>query len=217
MKRRRLSVGLLVLLSASIYLATPPTTALLDCGRERGPVKNVYDPDNPSLFRGGRLKIRRSSIQELIDFPYPFPNPAGIPHKYYTVRVPPYETTGYVLTATLTEYTLEKDEDYHLVLQDESGNTMIAEIPNPRCVARAPQEVRRLVKIARDNFDRQFSASDGLQPVRGKFKTANVRVRIAGIGMFDKHHGGGESGEQEGAAPNGIELHPVVGLEFPRR
>jgi hypothetical protein len=35
-------------------------------------------------------------------------------------------------------------------------------------------------------------------------------VTVRGIGYFDPPHG------QAGAAPNGIELHPVVAISFPR-
>jgi hypothetical protein len=34
-------------------------------------------------------------------------------------------------------------------------------------------------------------------------------IRVRGIGFFDYRNG------QDGAAPNGIELHPVLGLGFP--
>jgi hypothetical protein len=36
----------------------------------------------------------------------------------------------------------------------------------------------------------------------------SAKVRVTGVGFFDKIHG------QTGAAPNGIELHPVLGIEF---
>jgi len=48
--------------------------------------------------------------------------------------VPPTETTVFVLNAILTEYKLEDDSDYHVVLQDSGGKTKIAEIPLPACV-----------------------------------------------------------------------------------
>ena len=38
---------------------------------------------------------------------------------------------------------------------------------------------------------------------------ARPLVRITGVGFFDYLHG------QRGVAPNGIELHPVLGVEFP--
>src|SRR4029079_3494069 len=59
------------------------------------------------------------------------PAPSNLPSNN---RVQPTETTVYVVSATLTEYKLETDSDYHLVLSDGSGHTMIAEIPDPACV-----------------------------------------------------------------------------------
>ena len=38
------------------------------------------------------------------------------------------------VSATLTEFKLEADSDYHLVLSDGAGHTMISEIPDPACV-----------------------------------------------------------------------------------
>ena len=38
---------------------------------------------------------------------------------------------------------------------------------------------------------------------------ARPLVRITGVGFFDYLHG------QRGVAPNGIELHPVLDVEFP--
>jgi hypothetical protein len=43
--------------------------------------------------------------------------------------------------------------------------------------------------------------------VNGK-KNLGERVRVTGIGFFDFIHG------QAGVAPNGIELHPVLGITF---
>src|SRR5579864_9270400 len=46
-------------------------------------------------------------------------------------RLAGLETAVWRLEATLTSYKLELDGDYHLVLMDASGATMIAEIPYP--------------------------------------------------------------------------------------
>jgi hypothetical protein len=35
----------------------------------------------------------------------------------------------------MTLFKLEGDVDYHIVVQDENGNTMVTEIPCPCCVA----------------------------------------------------------------------------------
>ncbi len=65
--------------------------------------------------------------------------------------------------------------------------------------------IKERIKIARDDFDRKFNGS--LRPTSNP-KSPNVKIRIAGIGMFDREH------NQLGRADNGIELHPVLGIEF---
>ncbi len=45
----------------------------------------------------------------------------------------PTETTVFQVHATLSEYKLEADSDYHLVIVDGTSH-MIAEIPDPACV-----------------------------------------------------------------------------------
>jgi hypothetical protein len=115
-------------------------------------------------------------------------------------RVSPYETTVWVLNATLTQYKLEGDEDYHLILSDTSGNTLIAEIPSPTCVGSGSPFLSG-VQNARSQFDARFTATTS-------FQTANIPVQIKGVGMFDFLHG------QTGVAPNGIELHPVIDIVF---
>ena len=115
-------------------------------------------------------------------------------------RLQPTETTVFVLNATLTQYKLETDSDYHLVLSDASGNTMIAEIPSPSCVGAgspfAPQ-----ISTSRSTFNGSFTATT-------LFQTAIIPVRVTGVGFFDFLHG------QTGVAPNGIELHPVLNIVF---
>jgi len=50
-------------------------------------------------------------------------------------------------------------------------------------------------------FDAQFTATSS-------FKTANVPVQVTGVGFFDFFH------NQHGAAPNIIEIHPVLDIQF---
>ncbi|MDQ3817288.1 MAG: Ig-like domain-containing protein, partial [Acidobacteriota bacterium] len=97
---------------------------------------------------------------------------------------------------------------YHIVLQDNHGHTIIAEIPSPACVL-TPTSPRQLVSglfssgiaTAREKFDARFNATTF-------FQTANVPVRVKGVAFFDFIHG------QTGVAPNGIELHPVLDIDF---
>jgi hypothetical protein len=109
-----------------------------------------------------------------------------------------------VIEATLTEFKMEAgphgDSDYHLVLKDQGGQTMIAEIPSPKCVGPNSPFLARIAQ-ARTQFDTHFN-------VTGSFQVVNEPVRVTGVGFFDFQHG------QRGVAPNAIELHPVLDIEF---
>src|SRR5690242_12198266 len=100
--------------------------------------------------------------------------------------------------ATLAGYKLESDGDYHLVLVDRAGNSLIAEIVDPRRVA---EGWKAQTTAARAVFDRHHTA-------RGTFQTASETVTVTGVGFFDLIHG------QLGVAPNGIELHAVLDIHF---
>jgi hypothetical protein len=81
----------------------------------------------------------------------------------------------------------EADLDYHLVLRS-GARSMIAEAPSPLCTAGATP-VRRKQMLAARNAVRVCA-----------------RARVVGVAFFDYRHG------QTGVAPNGIELHPVLGF-----
>jgi hypothetical protein len=111
----------------------------------------------------------------------------------------PFEQRVYVVHATLTELKLETDEDFHLVLEDAAGNTMIAEIPAPDCATNA-----RFAQLW-GGLRQKLVAHYGLP---GRWEYPDAAVTVAGVGFFDVIHG------QRGVAPNGIELHPVLALTF---
>jgi Bacterial Ig domain len=183
---RRLVLALAVLWISASFLPRE----LEACGVERWSVKTGTDAD------AGLINLSSTSPNTILTMRgWTAPNP--IPPNN---RVAPYETTVWVLNATLTQYKLETDQDYHLILSDASGNTMIAEIPDPACVG-SGSPLAAGVSNARAEFDAKFTATSS-------FQTANVPVRITGVGMFDFLHG------QTGVAPNGIELHPVIDVVF---
>ena len=188
MARPRLFSGFLAVCFDAMSMT--PALQAQSCGVERWSVKTGTDPDVGLVD----LNAPQSNlITTLRSWPAPNPIPANN-------RVAPYETTVWVLNATLTSYKLENDSDYHLVLQDASGNTMIAEIPLPACVGSSSPFLSGITH-ARSQFDAVYTATSS-------FQTANVPVRITGVGMFDFLHG------QTGVAPNGIELHPVIDIIF---
>src|SRR6266446_1865306 len=167
-----------------------PSNLLAQCGVERWSVKTGTDADAGMVNLNAPMN---TTIANMRGFPTPSPIPANN-------RVSPAETTLWVINATLTVFKLESDSDYHLVIQDASGNTMITEIPAPSCVGSGSPFLGG-ISNARSEFDARFTATTS-------FQTANIPVQITGVGMFDFPHG------QTGAAPNQIELHPVLNVIF---
>src|SRR5216684_478552 len=186
----RRSLRILPLVAVAFVLATISSTAFGQCGVERWSVKTGTDPDSGLVNLSSTTSTAISSMTALAA---PNPIPANN-------RVQPTETTVWVINATLTQYKLESDSDYHLILDDGAGHTMIAEIPSPACVG-SGSPFTNGISHARSQFDAVFTATTS-------FQTANVPVQITGIGMFDFLHG------QTGVAPNGIELHPVIDIIF---
>ena len=93
------------------------------CGVERWHIKTGIG--------SGAAKVDTSSpqtvsIAQLADAPAPT-GPGS------DIRYGPVETHTWTLHAVLTDYKKEADSDYHLVLLDTSGRSMIAEIPAPDC------------------------------------------------------------------------------------
>jgi hypothetical protein len=160
------------------------------CGVERWSVKTGTDAD------AGLINLQsttQTTIASLISLPTPSTLPANN-------RIQPTETTVFQLYATLTEYKLELDSDYHLILSDGSGNTMISEMASPACVGSSSLLLPG-IQNARSEFDARYTPTSS-------FQTANVPVTITGVGFFDFLHG------QTGVAPNGIELHAVLDIQF---
>jgi hypothetical protein len=184
---RRVVSAFAFLLIASL---APPDLLAQSCGVERWSVKTGTDADV------GKVNLSSSTSNTIVTM-RGWPTPSTIPANN---RISPYETTVWVLNATLTQYKLESDSDYHLVLSDASGNTLIAEIPLPACVGSGSPFLAGITN-ARNEFNARFTPT-------GSFQTANIPVKITGVGMFDFLHG------QTGVAPNGIELHPVLDIVF---
>jgi hypothetical protein len=98
----------------------------------------------------------------------------------------PFERHIYSVTAAITLVRPEDDGDFHLVLQDAAGRTMIAESPMASCDNTAMPHRQR--QMARARAQVRLCA----------------RASVTGVAFFDFYHG------QTGVAPNAIELHPVL-------
>jgi len=170
------------------------------CGVERWSVKTGTDPG------AGQVDLttpKTTTVDALRSLTPP-------PHWGNSLpRIQPVETTVWVITAFFTAYAPEADSDYHLAVDDEQGRTMIVEIPSPDCVGTQSPFLSGIQR-AREQFEAARTELDPTLHPDGDFKVAQppIPVQITGVGFFDKLH------HQRGLAPNGIELHPVLDIQF---
>jgi hypothetical protein len=160
------------------------------CGKERWQVKVMHDADDFKV----NMTPESATISGLIAKQPPTRNQIN---RKSNSRFPS-ELKTYKLTALLLGYKLETDEDFHIVLQDpNSKQTMVVEIPSANCGTKDDETLR-------GRLEQRFGKAEA------KFKTLAqpVKITVIGVGFFDFLHG------QKGVAKNGIELHPVLSLEF---
>jgi hypothetical protein len=113
-------------------------------------------------------------------------------------QVPTESTLWEIKDVTLTQLKAESDSDYHLVISD-GAHTMIAEVPYPSCATGSTWLC--FMSRARSEVDAIYTVTTSPQ-------YPSVMVTLRGVGFFDFLH------SQNGVAPNGIELHPVLQICF---
>jgi hypothetical protein len=155
------------------------------CGVERWAVKTGTDAD--------RNKVSTTSVSTTLSYLGSRAKPSSYPS---THRIAPYELHTYQVKATVTQYKMEADSDIHLVLKDSAGRKMIAEIPKLPCVG-STSRWRSAISSTRTLWTTHYNTTTSWHYIHRS-------VTIRGLGFFDVPHG------QTGAAPNYIELHPVI-------
>lgn len=162
--------------------------AALACGTERWAVKTATDLDaskiNPAPIA--------ATIGELTAFTVP-----GDARRQGNRRWP-QEMIVYRVSGLMTVVKHEADGDYHVVIADTQGRTMIVESPEPDCIGGSRFAAQ--ITAARRSLDARFARVRRARP--------NIPITVEGVAFFDPIHG------QEGVAPNGIELHPILSVEF---
>lgn len=168
----------------------PVTGVVIAPGVERWPVKTAVDPGVSAV----NTAPVTTTVSALNDIPAPATTQNG-------VRIAPTEDTVYRIQAHIIGVKEEKDGDFHLILSDDSAGTrtMDAEVPYPPFTQGSPFQAQ--MQAARDAVNANIKMSGSMQKV-------DIPVTITGIGFFDRLHG------QTGAAANGIELHPVLSVDF---
>jgi hypothetical protein len=187
--------------------ADAPAPVMGAAVHERWVVKTAADPDAQAMTTQAPTP---TTIAQLIAIPVP---PVLAPDG----RSDSTEKTVWQLSVTLKEYGRETDGDYHMVLADAQGHTMIGEIPNPGDVDSTCPFFQQITNTRRA-FDNHFNEVEDItapspqaDPVPDStlaFREVGIPVTLTGLGFFDFLHG------QRGVAPNGIELHPVISITF---
>jgi hypothetical protein len=195
-----------------------PASGAERCGAtERWAVKFGTDPDASMVERD---RIRDITVPELNRLPQLRDD---VPIGDNTTRLEE-ERVAYRVSGRLVRFKFEDDDDYHLVITDDSlrytpggsgtageetGTSFIAEIPDPKCYAGKhgdPQrrsEFEEQLRDARIKFERRFPGGDGHDTNLG-----GIPVTIVGVAFYDRLH------NQTGRAVNGIELHPILDIVF---
>ena len=186
----RLTRSLVVALVALVAL-TASVPLYAQCGVERWTIKTGTDSGASSVPLSTWISTTIYNMQQSA-------HPSTLPA---TTRIAPRETNQYSISGTLIKYVKEGDSDYHLVVRDSAGRTIIVEIPSPNCVG-SGSPFGSGISNARRQFDAKFTATT-------TFKSTTTAVTVRGVGFWDFLHG------QTGAAPNGIEIHPVLNISFP--
>ena len=179
------------LIAVSVFLASLFTVgaSAQACGFERWSAKVLAD--GTSLFGP-----YATSVESLRSMSAPADPPFG-------PRTVP-ERNIYRVHAELLGFGLEDDGDIHLIIAQlgHRDETMIAEIPDPKCMQGAPDQYVSAVRDARLAFLRTF----GVLPIR-EYRLAYAPITLTGPLFFDYEHG------QSGASPNDSEIHPVLRIE----
>ena len=131
-----------------------------------------------------------------------FPAPNSRDPQFQEHRIQPVETTIYRVQATVTAYKEETNGDYHLILTDENGETMVAAAPNPD-----PAFVSPSSRWAKEIAAVRKAIDERLHPTF-RFSESHLKVRVTGLGYFSYPHG------VRGEAKNAVQLHPVIAIEF---
>lgn len=181
------SIAALCLTALSISLPVEGSSHRAgSCGSEEWPIKVASDPEANKIiampFSTTIAKLR--ALQR----------PAH-PQGRTSAELQVWQVTGF-----LVEYRAESDGDIHLVIADEAGATLVAEIPREDCTAGS--RFTSPIAFARRQFQQLFS------PSSRKHSGRQTPITLIGVGYFDHEHG------VSGASPNGFELHPVLAMAW---
>ncbi|MSQ23839.1 MAG: hypothetical protein EXR58_04705 [Chloroflexi bacterium] len=160
------------------------------CGRRRWPVKTLTDRD--------AARVNFAPIPASVEQLRALPVPRTLPQNS---RNSPVELTTYSLDARILAFKLEDDRDIHVKISalEDTSLTMIVEFPDAKCSGAIASARAADIRSARAALVGRFG-----EPSAQRFRDLSGVGTFTGVGFFDELHG------QNGVAPNGIEIHPVL-------
>ena len=218
--RRQLPLFLslrLIVVAAFVVVAFQSAAFAACGGTERWFVKVGTDPDAGLVQLNPLVSMTISGLNSLPKLQN------TVPHGDNKFRLPE-ERVVYQVSGRLVVFKDEDDGDYHLVITDDSlnhtpggpgtngletGTSFIAEIPDPECVAgkhgdpNTPSRFDAQLRDVRAKFEARFPGGAGADTDLG-----GIPVTLVGIAFYDRAH------LQTGRAINGIELHPLLDIQF---
>jgi hypothetical protein len=179
-----------MLVAITLQMVSAPPASATSCGVWRWPVKTLSDR--------ARTKVDFTPKSVRIDRLRNLNAPSSLSTS--TRRIKGVEFKTYRLKVRVREAKIEDDSDIHLVIASRTArrHTMIVEFPHPSCVDKPFK--RRAMRRARSSMLNNCGSLS-----TSSFTKLKGKVTIVGVGFWDEIHG------QTGVAPNGIELHPVLG------
>ena len=199
--------------AVSLVVATRAGATQQCGGVERWAVKVAADQGAASI----KATPLPTAFSDLVQIPRP-----TVPSDEITRS--PAEQEVRVIDGRLVRFKLESgktgDHDFHLVVTDDtqvftptegpaSPHSVIAEIVDPACIGgrngsvTAPSRFATQLTAARTRFQQQFP-----HPHSGWNDGGGIRVRVTGVVFFDRPH------RQVGRSLQGLELHPVLDIQF---
>jgi hypothetical protein len=158
-------------------------------GVERWSVKVFTDPSAGNLV----LTPKPSSVTHIVGLTTPTPT-SSMP------RYDQVEDSVYTVVVNITEMRVEADSDWHLVITD-GKSTMIAESACPSCNS----------VIASPYISQITAVRNWIAANIGNVQNTSLNVKnveITGQAFLDPPHG------QSGAAPNNVELHSILKIQW---
>ena len=145
-------------------------------------------------------KAEKTTIEEMLNQTRPEGLEDMTAQGYQTRRAGKFETTKWVVEATITEVIKRPDGDFYCVIEGANGGKTVFEAPDPELCAGSHflDEIKKVRKALADKFHPT--------PERQK---VNIKVQVTGLGFF-----GYQSKTPSGTKTNGARLMPVLDIKL---